>query len=113
MADRNFGPSANLQKFSNQANTALSYQDPRKERLSELVNKLPNSTCLETWALLDETAVTLVQKIQPEADLESTTLYKKIEQILQQTELLDTKKIKLFSELRQLRNKVAHAKAVV
>ena len=39
---------AALQQASAQANTALPYQDPRKERLSELVDKLPNSTVLET-----------------------------------------------------------------
>ncbi|MCG8518720.1 MAG: hypothetical protein MI794_12080 [Pseudomonadales bacterium] len=83
----------------------------RRCLLLSSVEHLPNTSILEAWRAVDEAAETLVRRHRPGVDLSSDTRYKDIETLLIAEDLVDTKKAKLFSELRQLRNKVAHARS--
>ncbi|MEZ9237385.1 HEPN domain-containing protein [Shewanella sp. 10N.286.52.A9] len=82
----------------------------KKAILIASVGNLPSSSILEAWREVDDAAENLIVAKLDNVDLESSTRYKLIEETLISQHLVDTKKAKLFNELRQLRNKVAHAK---
>lgn len=86
-------------------------KEDKKSTLIASVENLPNASILEAWGEVDEAAESLLRTKLKDVNLDIDTRYKLIEDLLIDNELLDTKKAKLFSELRQLRNKVAHAKA--
>lgn len=81
----------------------------RKALLIASADELPNATILEAWEEVDAAAIELLHRQGKQVDLNSPTRYKHLEETLIKESLIDTKKAKLFSELRQLRNKVAHA----
>lgn len=81
----------------------------RKSGLIAMVKQMPNNAILESWKVLEETAVELIRTRKPEVNLAVAHRYKLIEKVLGE-EFIDTKMEKIFSELRVLRNKVAHAK---
>lgn len=85
----------------------------RKCLLLSSADNLPNASVLEAWRAVDEAAEEVIRQRKLEVDLNSETRYKEIETVLVDQGLIDTKKGKLFSELRQLRNKVAHARGFV
>ncbi|MDC0662080.1 hypothetical protein [Marinobacter sp. SS21] len=85
----------------------------RKCLLLSSADHLPNASLLEAWQAVDEAAEVVVRQRRLKVDLNSETRYKDIESVLVAQGLIDTKKAKLFSELRQLRNKVAHARGFV
>ncbi len=70
---------------------------------------LPNSAIIEAWEQVDLTAERLIKSHCNNITLDKNTRYKHIENILISEQLINTKQGKLFSELRQLRNRVAHA----
>lgn len=82
----------------------------KKTVLIASAGTLPNSAVLEAWKVVDEAAESLIKSKRSDVDLDVSTHYKLIENILVKGNIIDTKKGKLFNELRQLRNKVAHAK---
>ncbi|MBN3562236.1 hypothetical protein [Aliamphritea spongicola] len=84
-------------------------EQDRRSRLIATVKHLPNAAVLEAWDEVDNAAETLIRQQVSEVDLAVDTRYKTMGTILARQALLDTKKVKLFHELRQLRNKVAHA----
>ena len=84
-------------------------EQDRRSRLIATVKHLPNAAVLEAWDEVDSAAETLIRQQVSEVDLAVDTRYKTMGTILARQALLDTKKVKLFHELRQLRNKVAHA----
>ena len=81
----------------------------QKALLIASADNLPSSSVLESWQVVDEAAEKLIRSKRSDVDLYINTRYKLIENILVTGNIIDTKKGKLFSELRQLRNKVAHA----
>ncbi len=83
-------------------------QDERS-RLIASTEHLPNAAILEAWTAVETATERLIRSRKPDADLNSDTRYKLMEEILVGEEIIDIKKGKLFNELRQLRNKVAHA----
>ncbi len=85
----------------------------RKCLLLSSADHLPNASLLEAWQAVDEAAAVVVKQRKLNVDLSSETRYKDIESVLVEQGLLDTRKGKLFNELRQLRNKVAHARGFV
>lgn len=85
----------------------------RKCLLLSSADNLPNTSLLEAWRSVDEAAEALIRQRRLDVDLDTDTRYKAIENVLVAENLLDSKKAKLFSELRQLRNKVAHARGFV
>lgn len=82
----------------------------KRARLIASADELPNATVLEAWSALADSARQLIQSRHQELVLDSSTPYKQLENILLSEALIDIKKGKLFSELRQLRNRVAHAR---
>ncbi|CAM3771574.1 hypothetical protein [Parendozoicomonas haliclonae] len=82
----------------------------KRSLLIASAENMPNATILEAWRVVDEKAEALIASTAPDIDLENTdSRYKLMEETLIAHKLVDTKKAKLFSELRQLRNKTAHA----
>ncbi|MCL1140326.1 hypothetical protein [Shewanella pneumatophori] len=81
----------------------------KKTLLIASANSLPNSAVLETWEQVDLAAERLIKLHCDNITLDKNTRYKHIENILISEALINTKQGKLFSELRQLRNRVAHA----
>lgn len=81
----------------------------KKTLLIASANNLPNSAVLETWEQVDLAAEQLIKSHCDNITLDKNTRYKHIENILISEALINTKQGKLFSELRQLRNRVAHA----
>ncbi len=82
----------------------------KKSVLIASVENLPSSSILQAWSEVDKAAENLISTKLPNVILDSITRYKDIEETLVTEQIIDTKKAKLFSELRVLRNKVAHAK---
>lgn len=80
-----------------------------KSLLIASANNLPNSAVIESWEAVDVAAEALIRAKQINIKLDVNTRYKHIESILLKESLINTKQGKLFSELRQLRNRVAHA----
>lgn len=94
-------------------NAVRAFPELKQDKKSILIaasENLPNSAVLEAWETVDEAAEVLIKSRISDVKLDLNTRYKHIENILVQGDIIDTKKGKLFSELRQLRNKVAHAK---
>lgn len=81
----------------------------KKALLMASAENLPNSAVLEAWQVVDDAAESLIRTKRSDVDLDTNTRYKHIENILVNDKFIDTKKGKLFRELRQLRNKVSHA----
>ncbi|ABV38696.1 conserved hypothetical protein [Shewanella sediminis HAW-EB3] len=81
----------------------------RKIVLIATANHLPNSAVIEAWDEVDIAAEILIKSRCQNIELSVDTRYKHIESILIKEELINTKQGKLFNELRQLRNRVAHA----
>ncbi|GGO73111.1 hypothetical protein [Bowmanella pacifica] len=81
----------------------------QKTLLIASADHLPNAAILESWAVVDDAAERLIRTTRRDIDLNVTTRYKLLQDLLIKDKWLDTKKSKLFDELRQLRNKVAHA----
>ncbi|WP_076416034.1 DUF4145 domain-containing protein [Shewanella sp. UCD-KL12] len=80
-----------------------------KSLLIASANNLPNSAVLEAWEAVDTASEALIKAKKINIKLDLNTRYKHIESILLRENLINTKQGKLFSELRQLRNRVAHA----
>lgn len=82
----------------------------KKAQLIASVENLPNSAILGAWGEVEDEAEALLRKQNPTLELNSETPYKHMGELLVMGGHLDTAKGKLFTELRRLRNKVAHAK---
>jgi hypothetical protein len=81
----------------------------KKSLLIAAANNLPNSAVIQAWEAVDVAAEALIRAKNINIELDLNTRYKHIESILLKQGFINTKQEKLFSELRQLRNKVAHA----
>lgn len=81
----------------------------KKATLIATAENLPNAAVLQAWQVVDEATEILIKAKNEVIDLTSPTRYKLMEDILINTNIIDTKKGKLFRELRVLRNRVAHA----
>ncbi|MCB0530954.1 MAG: hypothetical protein H6574_14865 [Lewinellaceae bacterium] len=81
-----------------------------KVNLLELARNYPNTAILEAWKEIEDRTEKLLHKIEPELELDVPERYKKMQTVLSREEVIETKNVKVFNELRQIRNKVAHAK---
>jgi len=77
--------------------------------LLELAEVSPSAAVMEAWKSIGASAKSLIARQGREVDLDASTPYKKIEDILVGDQIIEEKQGKVFAELRQLRNKVAHA----
>jgi len=107
--------SQELDQVSEQASQALpKYHPPatpnKSQRLIQNAGFLPNQSILEAWKSVDASAQTLLLSQQPHIIIPEKLRYKFMGEHLLQLQLITQKQANLFHELRQLRNKVAHAK---
>jgi hypothetical protein len=99
-----------VQSATEQAEAALpDIQQSKKASLLQRANHFPGSTIREAWREVDDVAENLVRLYEPDITLQSATRYKQLEDSLAHEGLLDSRQQTLFTELRLLRNKVAHA----
>lgn len=100
----------NIKQLSQDAEQAFpELKQDSKAALIALAKDFPNEAVLDAWNAVDEAAARFIRFREGEVDLDSDRPYKLIQDLLEAGGYLETKKLKLFSELRQLRNKVAHA----
>ncbi len=102
--------SQQLEKISEQASADLPPL-PTVNKMSLIKNAqfLPNQSILQAWMKIDKSAEMLLLKHLPHIHIHDKQRYKFIGQSLLGHNLITNKQAKLFHELRQLRNKVAHA----
>lgn len=93
------------------AQQALPSYEHGFDRQSLLDNSqyLPNHSVLEAWAYLSMSTQKLLLDHFPDTEMPTQQTYKFVGQTLLDNKLFTEKQAKLFHELRQLRNKVAHA----
>lgn len=90
----------------------IAFPELKQDKKTILINsadKMPNSAVLEAWKTVDQSAEALIRSKRSDVDLNLNTRYKTMENILIKGKIVDPKTGKIFNELRQLRNKVAHA----
>lgn len=78
-------------------------------RLEDLAKVAPNAAVLQAWNEVESAARNLLEARGRTVDADSPTPYLRIERMLQRGELVEERKVKIFKDLRRLRNKVAHA----
>lgn len=84
-------------------------QIDRKQELLNNSEHLPNHSILAAWSALDMNAKNLLLNSQNGIQIPEQQSYKFVGKALSEHALITDKQAKLFHELRQLRNKVAHA----
>lgn len=84
-------------------------QQPVDQRRSSTIASLPTDGVLEAWKELDQAARQLAERQGFVSDEQDQEPYKSVQRYLQQHELADVKVLKIFADLRNLRNRVAHA----
>ncbi|HCX22602.1 MAG: hypothetical protein CMB80_25635 [Flammeovirgaceae bacterium] len=77
--------------------------------LMNIANSSPSAAILEAWKTIESKSEKLILKSNPQMDLDTPTRYKLMQTTLIDQELIESKKAKIFDDLRQLRNRVAHA----
>jgi len=78
-------------------------------KLERLVEISPSAAVQEAWKEIESAAKALIDRLGYKLDYGIPTPYRLIERILEKTEIIEQRKLKIFNELRRLRNKVAHA----
>jgi hypothetical protein len=79
------------------------------ESLTGLAEIAPNAAVLQAWKKVEQAARELVASRGYELDYHVAAPYRLLENMLKKAGLAETKKIKVFDDLRILRNKIAHA----
>ena len=81
-----------------------------KNKLFLLTASSPTMAVLEAWKMIEEKSIQLLESNVKGVTYDQSEKYKKIGGDLQEHQLIDIAKKKIFDDLRILRNKVAHAK---
>jgi hypothetical protein len=76
--------------------------------IEQLIEVSPSAAVLEAWRGVEAAAKRLLERKGHKLDYEVAAPYKLIERVLD-TAAIDRRKLKIFADLRRLRNKVAHA----
>jgi hypothetical protein len=79
-----------------------------KVSLFNLAQNIPNTAILESWKEIDKKVETLIHLVDPKVDLDQPTHFKLMQNIVTNQQIIETKKAKIYNDLRQIRNKVAH-----
>lgn len=100
-----------LQHASQTANQLLERQhhDRLIHQLRESLMHNPHGAILEAWKAVEAAAKVVIDNYQGRVKWDKKAPYKHLEDILTHENLLDKNTAALFSEVRQLRNKVSHA----
>lgn len=78
--------------------------------LIQLAQHMPNAAVLEAWNKVETKTTDFIKSKHQLLPTASDEPYKALQELLEDEGLIELKRLKLFDELRQLRNKVAHAK---
>ncbi|MEY4999952.1 MAG: hypothetical protein RIS00_1996 [Pseudomonadota bacterium] len=78
-------------------------------KLLTVASVAPNAAVLEAFREVEFAARSRLEKEDASPDLSTAAPYRLIQRMLEAKGILDSKGIKVFNELRTLRNKVAHA----
>ena len=101
-----------LQK-SAQANLPANIDETRNlavdRRLAELCQASPSRAVLEAWGEVERASRRLLEGRNIHVPADSETRYRDIQDALAKENLLDAETLVLYADLRQLRNRVAHA----
>ncbi len=80
-----------------------------EDRLVDLLAVSPNAAVLAAWREVERAALQLARAQGLRVDSDTDTPYKSIQQLLASSDLVEPSRVKIFDDLRRLRNKVAHA----
>ena len=80
----------------------------KAEGLYSTASLSPAAAIMEAWREVEASASNLILSRQPNLKFDSDTPYKHIEKLLSEQSMVNSSHIKIFHELRVLRNKVAH-----
>ncbi len=79
------------------------------EKVWRLVDISPSAAVMEAWKEVEAAAKALIDRRGYKLDYDIDTPYRLVERVLEKTGIIEHRKLKIFNELRRLRNKVAHA----
>lgn len=99
-----------LQQAAKAATELLLHADASRTQLLQQAKISPSNAILEAWRLVEKHATEVIEGSGGNIPAGLDRPYKHMEDILIHERLIDTRTGKLFSDVRQLRNKVAHAK---
>jgi hypothetical protein len=77
--------------------------------LYRLAQVSPTAAVVEAWSAVEESAKELIASRGHELDYDVERPYKLIQDVLLKGKMIDPRRGKIFSDLRQLRNRVVHA----
>ena len=83
--------------------------DPEESSAQRLLHSYPSAAVMEAWRGVELAAKELLKRNGVEPSGNTATPYRHIERTLASTEALAPGKVKIFGDLRRLRNKVVHA----
>ena len=92
----------------NQLVSAVQYDPGKADRLYRSASLTPSIAIMGAWQEVKIAVIRLMLKRRPDLKLDSDTPYKHLETLLIEYNTLDKKQIKIFHDLRVLRNKVKH-----
>lgn len=80
-----------------------------KTHVVAMAQNSPTAAVLYAWDEIEAKSEALILKKDPKTNLDSSTKFKLMQELLVKMELIEAKKAKIYGDLRQIRNKVAHA----
>lgn len=80
-----------------------------QESLRQIGEISPNAAIVEAFRKIERSAKNLLQVKGHALDYKVAAPYRLIERVLEKTDTLGKREVKIFRDLRQLRNKVTHA----
>lgn len=79
-----------------------------QESLRQIAEISPNAAIVEAFRKIERSAKNLLQAKGHAPDYKVVAPYRLIERVLEKTDTLGKREVKIFRDLRQLRNKVTH-----
>jgi len=80
-----------------------------KEHLHSLSEISPCAAIMESWKEVEVSTLKLIMKHKPDVKIDSSTPYRHMQTIFEKDKLIEMKMIKVFGDLRTIRNRAAHA----
>lgn len=99
-----------LKETTKEAFAADDQDDDNSIKLYSLASSKPKQAILESWKYVEAEADKLIKKFNPDITFDESSPYKQMEGMLRDQNLIEANKVRIFNDLRLLRNKVAHWK---
>jgi len=87
----------------------LKYDPDKSDRLRRTATSAPSLAIIEAWKEVKVAATQFILKREPNLKLNPSTPYKELGSLLLKHKAVNDKQIKIFDDLRLLRNKVKYA----